>query len=114
MAGAPGRPARTFGSPRRPAVSRPAPKLPPGLRSLVERARRSKARTAADADLARRLQDGVEAAGAADGLAFYVHDGVVSVYGDAATAAARDAILDAVVAQAGVRRVVDHLRVGGG
>ena len=94
-------------------MSRPPSKLPPALRSLVDRVRQLKTRTAADADLARRLRGGVEGAGVAvEGLAFYVHDGVVSVYGDVPTAASREAVLDAVVAQGGVLRVVDHLRVG--
>ncbi|MDT7857272.1 BON domain-containing protein [Rubrivirga sp. S365] len=90
------------------------PRLFSGLRAAVARAQRRRTQTSADADLAHALHDGVEAAGlAARGLAFYVHDGVVSVYGDVADRAAREALIDVVVEAPGVQRVVDHLRIEG-
>ena len=94
-------------------MPRPAPSLPAALRPFVERVERLRARTSADARLARRLQSGVEASGlAVSGLAFYVHDGVVSVYGGVADGAAREAVMDVIVEPPGVQRVIDHLRVG--
>lgn len=89
----------------------PALPLPPALRAAVEAHNDRRAKTSADRSLARRLQDGIAGAGLdAGGLALYVHDGAVSVYGTVADAAAREALLTAVTAQPGVRRVVDHLR----
>ena len=86
---------------------------PPALRSFAERVERLRARTSSDARLARRLRGGAEASGlSVSGLAFYVHDGVVSVYGGVADGAVREAVLDVVCGQPGVQRVVDHLRVG--
>lgn len=91
----------------------PVPRFLSGLRAAVARVRRRRAQTSADAGLARALHDRVEAAGLpASGLAFYVHDGVVSVYGGVADRAAREALIDVVVEARGVRRVVDHLRIG--
>ena len=96
-------------------MSRTALRLPPALRSYVERAQRLRARTTADAGLARLLEGGVAEAGlAVRGLAFYVHDGVVSIYGGVADGEAREAVLDVVCEQPGVQRVVDHLRIGSG
>lgn len=87
--------------------------LPPALRDLVERHQTRRARTTADGSLARRLRDAVRSSGlAAPGLAFYVHDGAVSVYGDVAGASAREAVIEVAAGQPGVRRIVDHLRVG--
>ena len=87
--------------------------LPPALHALVERHQTRRARTVADRSLARRLHHGVRQSGAAaSGLAFYVHDGAVSVYGAVPDAAARDAVIAAASRTPGVRRIVDHLRVG--
>ncbi len=88
--------------------------LPPALRVRVGRHQTLRARTASDRSLALRLRDGVRRSGAAvSGLAFYVHDGVVSVYGVAADAAARGVVVSLASGLPGVRRVVDHLQIGG-
>ena len=85
--------------------------LPPALRAAVEAHQERRAKTTADRSLARRLQVGVAEAGLeVGGLALYVHDGAVSIYGTVPDAAAREALLTVVTAQPGVRRVVDHLR----
>ena len=87
--------------------------LSPALRSLVDRTRRLRGRTSSDARLAARLRDGVEGQGLrVRGLAFYVHDGVVSIYGVASHDDVRESVIDAVVEQPGVQRVIDHLRIG--
>lgn len=87
--------------------------LPPSLRALVERHQAARAKTTADKSLARRLRDGVKAAGLeVTGLTVYVHDGAVSLYGTVPTAHAREALLHVVTHLPGVRRIVDHLRVG--
>lgn len=92
----------------------PRPALPPALRSLIERTRRLRERTSSDARLARALQRDVERADLeVSGLSFYVHDGVISIYGGVADAKTREAVLDVVVDQDGVQRVIDHLRIGG-
>ena len=94
-------------------MSRTGPRLPPALRSYVERAQQLRARTTADARLARVLRSEAEGAGlAVRGLAFYVHDGVVSIYGGVTSSEDREAVLDVVCEQPGVQRVIDHLRVG--
>ena len=88
--------------------------LPPAIRALVERRQAARARTTADRSLARRLRDGVRRSGAtAAGLAFYVHDGAVSVYGTVPDAPAREAVIAVASGLPGVRRIVDHLQVGG-
>ena len=87
--------------------------LPPALRGLVERHQANRARTTADRSLARRLRDGVRQSGVAvKGLAFYVHDGAISIYGAVADAGAREAVVTLAASQPGVRRIVDHLSVG--
>ena len=86
--------------------------LPPALRAVLERHQTHRARTTADRSLARRLRDAVRQSGGPAGLAFYVHDGAVSVYGPVADAASRDAVIASVSALPGVRRIVDHLQVG--
>ena len=87
--------------------------LHPALRSFVERAQRLRVRTTSDARLARLLQSAVESADLpVRGLAFYVHNGVVSVYGSVPGPEAREAVMDVLVEQPGVLRVVDHLRIG--
>ena len=87
--------------------------LPPALRAVVERHQTHRARTTADRSLARRLHDAVRRSdGAPAGLAFYVHDGAVSVYGTVADLAGREAVVGLVGALPGVRRIVDHLQVG--
>ena len=45
------------------------------------------------------------------GLAIYVHNGAVSVYGDVPDEDTRDALLTVATSQPGVRRIVDHLVV---
>ena len=86
--------------------------LPAALRSLVDRHQANRAKTTADRSLARRLHDGVRQSGVAvGGLAFYVHDGAISVYGSVPDAAARDAVVAVAAGLPGVRRIVDHLRL---
>ena len=95
------------------AVARAVSQLSPALRSLADRTRLLKSRTSDDARLAGRLREGVEASALrVAGLAFYVHDGVVSIYGGVANGADREAVIDVVVEQKGVQRVIDHLRIG--
>lgn len=85
--------------------------LPPALRALIERHQQNRAKTTADQSIARRLRDGVRQSGVeVSGLAFYVHDGAVSIYGTVPDQAARDRLLAAAAGQPGVRRIVDHLR----
>ena len=87
--------------------------LPSSLRSLIDRHHAKRGKTAADRSLARRLKDGVAQSGvAAGGLSFYVHDGAISIYGTVADAAAREVVIGVVTGLPGVRRVVDHLRLG--
>ena len=85
--------------------------LPPAVRAVVEQVLQRRARTATDRSLARRLHAALDGA-RADGLALYVHNGAVSVYGTVAGEAARDALLTVVAGQPGVRRIVDHLATG--
>ena len=47
------------------------------------------------------------------GLSFYVHDGAISVYGTVGDAPAREAVIAVASGLPGVRRIVDHLQVGG-
>ena len=87
--------------------------LPPALRALVDRHQAARAKTTADKSLTRRLRDGVRASDVkVKGLAFYVHDGAISLYGTVPDAAAREALLAIVTRLPGVRRIVDHLRLG--
>ncbi len=87
--------------------------LPPALQSLVDRHQSHRARTTADRSLARRLRDGVRQSGVdVKGLAFYVHDGAVSIYGAVADRPAREAVVTLAASQPGVRRIVDHLSIG--
>ena len=86
--------------------------LPPALRSVVESFQQRRTKTTADRSLARRLHDAVRTAKlGVRGLAFYVHDGAVSIYGSLSDEATREALLCIVTRQPGVRRVVDHVRV---
>lgn len=86
--------------------------LPPVLRALVDRHQSLRARTTADRSLARRLCDAVRQSGLPiAGLAFYVHDGAVSVYGSVADGPARETIVSLAASMPGVRRIVDHLTV---
>ncbi len=92
-------------------MSAPAIALPAPLRAAVDAHQQRREKTTADRSLARRLQAGVAEAGLdVGGLAFYVHDGAVSMYGTVRDAEAREALLAVVTTQPGVRRVVDHLR----
>lgn len=87
------------------------PALTDALRSFFARDPRHRARTTGDRSIAHRLKAGVDGAEiAAAGLAFYVHDGAVSIYGTVQDPAARDALLAVAARQPGVRRIVDHLR----
>lgn len=86
--------------------------LPPALRHAVGRYQERRARTAADRQLARRLDAALAAApDGTSGLAAYVHNGAISLYGTVPTDAAREAVLSLAAAQPGVRRIVDHLAV---
>ena len=85
--------------------------LPPALRALVERHQSQRARTTADQSVARRIKAALTGVGLAAGLAVYVHDGAVSLYGTVADGAAREAVVSAVAGLPGVRRIVDHLRL---
>ena len=86
--------------------------LPPSLRALVERHQQRRAKTSADKSVARRLRQGIRSAGlSASGLAIYVHDGAISLYGTVHDEAAREALLGVASSQPGVRRIVDHLRI---
>ncbi len=63
--------------------------------------------------MAQRLRDTVRQSGIDEtGIAFYVHDGAVSIYGTVPDEAAREALLAVMTRQPGVRRIVDHLRIG--
>ena len=94
-------------------VTSAALSLPPALRALVDRTRQLRTRTTADARLAKALRDRVEAADlAVSGVAFYVTDGVVSLYGGVPNGDVREAVIDVVVEEPAVQRVVDHLRIG--
>lgn len=86
--------------------------LPPAVRALVERHQSHRARTTADQSLARRLRAGIQSEGlAVSGLAFYVHDGAISLYGIVPDAQSREDIVAIASSQPGVRRIVDHLRL---
>lgn len=87
--------------------------LPPALRLVVDRFQERRARTATDRSLARRLHAAlVGGATGAAGLALYVHNGAVSIYGTVPTEAVREAVVTCAAAQPGVRRIVDHLHTG--
>ena len=84
--------------------------LPPALRAVVDRFQERRARTATDRSLARRLHAALlQDRTGASGLALYVHNGAVSVYGTVSDEAAREGVLSVLAAQPGVRRIVDHL-----
>ena len=86
--------------------------LPPSIRSLVEQRLSLRSRTTADKSLAKRLRAGIQNAGVgAVGVAFYVHDGAVSLYGTVASAEVREDLIAVASAQPGVRRIVDHVRL---
>jgi osmotically-inducible protein OsmY len=87
--------------------------LPPAVRLVVDRFQHRRALTATDRSLARRLHAalGQDRTGAS-GLALYVHNGAVSVYGTVASESVREAVLHVAAAQPGVRRIVDHLHTG--
>lgn len=86
--------------------------LPPALRELVDRHQTHRALTTADRSLARRLRDSVRQSGVAVvGLAFYVHDGAISIYGGVRDVPSREAIVTLAASQPGVRRIVDHLHI---
>ena len=86
--------------------------LPLRLRHVVDRFQERRARTAADRSLARRLHAALAAGttGAA-GLALYVHNGAISLYGTVPTDTVREALMALAAAQPGARRIVDHLVV---
>lgn len=87
--------------------------LPPALRELVDRHQTHRARTTADRSLARRLRDSIRQSGiTVKGLAFYVHDSAISIYGGVRDPAAREAVVTLAASQPGVRRIVDHLHIG--
>jgi len=87
--------------------------LPPSLRALVDRHQSARAKTTADRSLARRLRDGIRASEVpVKGLSLYVHDGALSLYGTVPDARTREALLALCTHVPGVRRIVDHLRVG--
>jgi osmotically-inducible protein OsmY len=84
--------------------------LPPALRAVVDRFQERRARTATDRSLARRLHAAlVQDRTGASGLALYVHNGAVSIYGTVPSETVREAVLTVAAAQPGVRRIVDHL-----
>ncbi|MGB3542581.1 MAG: BON domain-containing protein [Rubrivirga sp.] len=71
-----------------------------------------RSRTTADRSLAKRLRAGVENASVGSaGIAFYVHDGAVSMYGSVASEQVREDLIAVASAQPGIRRIVDHLSV---
>ncbi len=89
--------------------------LPPALRGLIDRHQISRSKTTADRSLARRLHDGIDAASLdVGGLAVYVHDGAVSLYGTVAEASVREDVLALASRTPGVRRIVDHLQLADG
>lgn len=86
--------------------------LPQSVRSFIEQRLSLRSRTTADRSLAKRLSAGVKNAGVGSvGVAFYVHDGAVSMYGTVATDVVREDLIAVASAQPGVRRIVDHLRL---
>lgn len=86
--------------------------LPTSLRELVERHQQRRAKTTVDKSAARRLREGIRAAGlSASGIAVYVHDGAISLYGTVPDEHTRESLLGVTSSQPGVRRIVDHLRV---
>lgn len=99
--------------PTAPAVSsRLRVRLPTALRSRLDRLREARERTITDRSTARRIRRALAAAPLGPlGLALFVHDGAVSVYGSVPGESVREQIVALVVEQPGVRRVVDHLRV---
>lgn len=78
------------------------------LQTLQER----RNRTAVDRELARRLHHAVEQAKLnVRGLAFYIQDGSIAVYGSVRTETLREAVLSLVADQPGTRRITDHLQL---
>ena len=87
--------------------------LPPALLALVERHQHHREKTTADRSLAQRLREAIEQSGIeVKGLAFYVHDGVISIYGSVRDTTVREALLHVTTRLPGVRRIVDHLHIG--
>lgn len=86
--------------------------LPPRLQAMLHALQERRTRTAADRELARRLQFAIENTemGAEGGLSVYVHEGSVAVYGLIRSEALRERVLDLVAEQPGVRRIQDHLQ----
>ncbi len=86
--------------------------LPPALRVLVDRHQANRAKTTADRSLARRLHAGLQELGTpVVGLAFYVHEGAISIYGTVPDVASREALIGLASGLPGVRRIVDHLQL---
>ncbi len=86
--------------------------LPPALRATLGRLQERHERTLTDRSLARRLEAAMKAdAPHARGLAFYVHDGAIAVYGDVPDDETRADVLAVASAQPGARRIVDHLHI---
>lgn len=87
--------------------------LPPVLRAMLDAVQVRRERTVTDRSLARRLHAAVQAERLpALGVSFYVHDGAISIYGTVPDAATRDSLVTVAAHQPGVRRIVDHLRIG--
>lgn len=87
--------------------------LPPALRAVLDAVEARRTKTVTDRSLARRLHAAMRADDLpTTGVAYYVHDGAVSIYGTVADEAARAALITAAARTPGVRRIVDHLRVG--
>lgn len=83
--------------------------LPPSVRLVVDRFQERRARTTTDRSLAGRLHAAMAPSDIGGvGLALYVHNGAVSVYGTLPSDSAREALLALAAAQPGVRRIVDH------
>lgn len=86
--------------------------LPASVRALIDSFQNRRAHTTTDRSLAKRLRRTVDQCGVEPlGLAFYVHNGAVSVYGTVPDESAREALLTVATSQPGVRRIVDHLVV---
>ena len=87
--------------------------LPPALRAVLDAVEARRTKTVTDRSLARRLHAAMRTDGVpTTGVSFYVHDGAVSIYGTVADEPARAALITAAAKAPGVRRIVDHLRVG--
>lgn len=87
--------------------------LPPALRAVLDAVEARRTRTVTDRSLARRLHAAMRADGLpTTGVAFYVHDGAVSIYGTIADESTRAVLITAAAKAPGVQRIVDHLRIG--